>query len=945
MALVQCPDCEKMVSSRTEACPFCGCPAKFFGIKEDAGEKEWVIFRFAGNEIHYPVGMESYTTLCGPFLMGAESCYKLMADAYDQCGDITTVLKTLPDLAEKSFNGLMEYVLHGFYIEDIHFTMEQFFDEYGEKYGLFYDKYYTEVVEQYAVICKEADSMARYRAAVKESRSRWVGGGFGIKGAVKGAITAGAMNLGMDFIRSFGDSADRKRDEEIIRKKLNELYKNPKTKELICRGLSNCLMGLHKASVDVMKIKVCDEVIPNYNKAFAIVDRTEQYETDRNRFVQNLVKAIALYPFTIDWYKKIEKEIQENDENDILSFFKYWGIDQWKEDGDFDDGYSAFIKECKDRYQYNLDSNDIIEKKKTIGKIKRNEREVMIAKNVSRRLKLIMTKDLSGGEMPWKHVYAVRTDKLPEIVESNSKEDEILIFYNDEMAFTDYSLYCHKRIVPLSKLNEIYFFAEQMHICFEGEIPGDDHEVTETIENDSTVRAAIFLNIALEPYVRLDYIKNTNNELLTTEESVKQSIVDAKIIINSEEDKERLSAREQYEMETGGFSLSKFDFDDESIENIIVLRRGLYLTREKRGKTLNLDDERYREKMSNLLRVGYDGEGNYDHGDFRLYDWIPTDVSALEFLKIAKNDSHYNFTDSQLEGAWIIGTEDYENGLKCIAEEDRIKLNQAGAEVLVLSAAMFVKGFILTNRFLAAISYSHMDEKYHIVFQTATDVKKVRNLDVFLNNGCVTKGIFEKEQLDRLAKRMENTKKYLAIFLVRYCMNSYLLCPGMSLPEIVKEYFEDEQKRVARRREFEKTIQNDLIQLNNSIYKLQPQYISNALGDIFRKTSTLLDNESYLIFIEFIPKGKLFRYPKGTIFEFASGLDMVRYVYNDLNEYVALVVGKSENVISFCAFDFDDQKFENRQDGKLIKINIIPDRPLVIKVNVAFSATISQEYI
>lgn len=30
MALAKCPDCKKLVSSRVETCPFCGCPAEFF---------------------------------------------------------------------------------------------------------------------------------------------------------------------------------------------------------------------------------------------------------------------------------------------------------------------------------------------------------------------------------------------------------------------------------------------------------------------------------------------------------------------------------------------------------------------------------------------------------------------------------------------------------------------------------------------------------------------------------------------------------------------------------------------------------------------------------------------------------------------------------------------------------------------------------------------------
>jgi sarcosine oxidase delta subunit len=35
MALIKCPDCEKMISPRVQQCPFCGCPSEFFGDSGD----------------------------------------------------------------------------------------------------------------------------------------------------------------------------------------------------------------------------------------------------------------------------------------------------------------------------------------------------------------------------------------------------------------------------------------------------------------------------------------------------------------------------------------------------------------------------------------------------------------------------------------------------------------------------------------------------------------------------------------------------------------------------------------------------------------------------------------------------------------------------------------------------------------------------------------------
>ena len=43
------------------------------------------------------------------------------------------------------------------------------------------------------------------RTAQRAGRSRWEGGGFGVKGAIKGAATAGAMNAVTDIFRGISD--------------------------------------------------------------------------------------------------------------------------------------------------------------------------------------------------------------------------------------------------------------------------------------------------------------------------------------------------------------------------------------------------------------------------------------------------------------------------------------------------------------------------------------------------------------------------------------------------------------------------------------------------------------------------------------------------------------------------------------------------------------------
>lgn len=52
------------------------------------------------------------------------------------------------------------------------------------------DDLYTELEELYL----EKELTKQERAYRKEMRGRWEGGGFGVGGAIKGAVTAGAMN-------------------------------------------------------------------------------------------------------------------------------------------------------------------------------------------------------------------------------------------------------------------------------------------------------------------------------------------------------------------------------------------------------------------------------------------------------------------------------------------------------------------------------------------------------------------------------------------------------------------------------------------------------------------------------------------------------------------------------------------------------------------------------
>ena len=156
-----------------------------------------------------------------------------LEQVYINAGGIVQALKIVPKTAQELLDMVVENGIRVLYDHNVNFTKEQFLNKYYYQYEIDYSQVYTSVVEQYAQIREEERAMKEFRQAQRENRGRWQGGGFGVKGAVKGALTASVLNIGTDFVRAFGDSADDSKDSAEIRKKLYALYRNPDTKNTL----------------------------------------------------------------------------------------------------------------------------------------------------------------------------------------------------------------------------------------------------------------------------------------------------------------------------------------------------------------------------------------------------------------------------------------------------------------------------------------------------------------------------------------------------------------------------------------------------------------------------------------------------------------------------------------------------------------------------------------
>ena len=93
-----------------------------------------------------------------------------------------------------------------------------------------------------------------YRDDRKGSRGKWQGGGFGMEGAIKGAMDAGVMNLAEGAAHSIFNSVGNAITTANTNSEKEKLFKNRSTIEDLASGVMENVFNIHYAIVDALRI-------------------------------------------------------------------------------------------------------------------------------------------------------------------------------------------------------------------------------------------------------------------------------------------------------------------------------------------------------------------------------------------------------------------------------------------------------------------------------------------------------------------------------------------------------------------------------------------------------------------------------------------------------------------------------------------------------------------
>lgn len=98
---------------------------------------------------------------------------------------------------------------------------------------------YAKIENVYQQLEEVGEYRSEQRAYERSMKGHWTGGGFGLKGAIKGAAMAGVLNMATNAARDFKDGMADARDRELIQSKKREFFNSVDIRALLGEDIVN----------------------------------------------------------------------------------------------------------------------------------------------------------------------------------------------------------------------------------------------------------------------------------------------------------------------------------------------------------------------------------------------------------------------------------------------------------------------------------------------------------------------------------------------------------------------------------------------------------------------------------------------------------------------------------------------------------------------------------
>lgn len=167
---------------------------------------------------------------------------------------------------------------------------------------------YEKIQNTYVDIVADEETKQRYRRERKDNRGRFVGGGFGLSGAIKGAATAGVLNATTGIAHSAYNFLGNVASGIKASRECDKVYNARSTKDNLRNGLNGSLNKAFSIYCKYLKIETssCD-----YNSIRTIISNFPMIPREKQRAV--LVDCLKKNPYIVQLYETAVREFGDED--------------------------------------------------------------------------------------------------------------------------------------------------------------------------------------------------------------------------------------------------------------------------------------------------------------------------------------------------------------------------------------------------------------------------------------------------------------------------------------------------------------------------------------------------------------------------------------------------------------------------------------------------------
>ena len=305
-----CAHCGLKLDDEARFCPSCGTkvtqqlappPASGFG-----GAHGSTVLPLLGEQVAFPGTLPLYIELRSAFSeLAEEQAGEFYDEFYSKYQNMDRFIQQFPKDFAAIFRQVTDHMQALFAEIDIYGVTPEELAPHLDKYCSRTAKLLREIQGQYQAILEHQEDMRAYRNMRKDSRGRLVGGGFGLQGAAKGIITAGAVNATTGMLHSLGNALGNMGSAISAANAKEQLF-NSGIGYQLKQALYDDILGAHLAAIDLISARTGHKIVKftadGEARAEQIQAQLEQSAIPPDKQPAALAQLLRACPFRRKYY-------------------------------------------------------------------------------------------------------------------------------------------------------------------------------------------------------------------------------------------------------------------------------------------------------------------------------------------------------------------------------------------------------------------------------------------------------------------------------------------------------------------------------------------------------------------------------------------------------------------------------------------------------------------